>query len=245
MEAIDRRQIAAVRGAARARYASDYDALLETTGTARIVLLGEASNGTHEFYSERARITRRLIEEKGFTAVAVEADWPDAYRVNRFVRGVSGESALDALAGFRRFPTWMWRNTDVLEFVRWLRAHNDARPDLYSLHQSIHAVLEYLDKVVVHIDETRAVEPLERTSEWEGGEVWETHPTGVVSTGSGPGMPGPYSGGRTIVGATHAWPAATVRERSTSLEFLCQHSKFHEMNGGLSANCSPGSMKAG
>lgn len=158
-EAIHRRQIAAIRGTARVLdgSASDYDPLLETTGTARIVLLGEASHGTHEFYSERARITRRLIEEKGFTAVAVEADWPDAYRVNRFVRGVSGESALDALDGFKRFPTWMWRNTDVLEFVRWLRAHNDARPpesragfyglDLYSLHQSIHAVLEYLGKV--------------------------------------------------------------------------------------------------
>ena len=123
------------------------------------MLLGEASHGTHEFYRERAEITKRLIEEKGFTAVAVEADWPDAYRVNRYVRGVSDDvDAVEALADFRRFPTWMWRNTDVVEFVEWLRAHNDALPpgaakvgfyglDLYSLHASMKAVLRYLEKV--------------------------------------------------------------------------------------------------
>src|SRR5882757_9436877 len=88
--------------------ATDYDALLEMIGEARVVLLGEASHGTHEFYRERARITRRLIKEKGFVAVAVEADWPDAYRVNRFVRDVSEDrAALEALAGFERFPRWM------------------------------------------------------------------------------------------------------------------------------------------
>ena len=110
--------------------ADDYDPLLELIGDARFVLLGEATHGTHEFYRERAQITKRLIREKGFTAVAVEADWPDAYRVNRYVRGRGDDAeAIDALAGFRRFPAWMWRNADVLDFVGWLRAHNDsARP---------------------------------------------------------------------------------------------------------------------
>jgi erythromycin esterase-like protein len=137
---------------------SDHDALLERVGEARFVLLGEASHGTHEFYRERARITRRLVEEKGFRAVAVEADWPDAFRVNRWVRLQGGdEEAVDALAGFRRFPTWMWRNADVLDFVGWLRHHNERLPerarvgfyglDLYSLYGSMEAVLSYLDQV--------------------------------------------------------------------------------------------------
>jgi erythromycin esterase-like protein len=136
----------------------DYDRLLEDIGDAPFVLLGEASHGTHEFYRERAAITRRLIEEKGFAAIAVEADWPDAYRVNRFVRGRGHDPhARDALDGFQRFPAWMWRNADVLEFVTWLRAHNrhvhpDRRAgfygvDLYSLRSSIGAVLAYLDRV--------------------------------------------------------------------------------------------------
>lgn len=137
---------------------SQYDALLEGIGDARVVLLGEATHGTHEFYRERAFITRRLIAEKGFAAVAVEADWPDAYRVNRYVRGMSAdEEAVQALADFGRFPTWMWRNADVLDFVGWLRTHNDTQPadkragfyglDLYSLRASMQAVLAYLDKV--------------------------------------------------------------------------------------------------
>jgi erythromycin esterase-like protein len=137
----------------------DYDPLMDLIGEARFVLLGEASHGTHEFYHERAQITERLIKEKGFTAVAVEADWPDAYRVNRYVRNMSDDvDAIEALADFRRFPTWMWRNTDVVEFLEWLRAHNDALPpsatkigfyglDLYSLRASMKAVLHYLDKV--------------------------------------------------------------------------------------------------
>ena len=150
-----------LRGAARpiTGASSDYDALMALIGDARVVLLGEASHGTHEFYNERARITRRLILEKGFHAVAVEADWPDAYEVNRYVRGIGdGVSALDALAGFSRFPHWMWRNADVLDFVTWLREHNENLPqqdtkvgfyglDLYSLGASIEAVIGYLDKV--------------------------------------------------------------------------------------------------
>jgi erythromycin esterase-like protein/predicted phosphoribosyltransferase len=137
----------------------DYDPLMALIGDARFVLLGEASHGTHEFYRERARITQRLIDEKGFTAVAVEADWPDAYRVNRYVRGAGDDfDAVEALADFRRFPRWMWRNTEVVEFIDWLRAHNDALPpnvektgfyglDLYSLHASMKAVLQYLEQV--------------------------------------------------------------------------------------------------
>ena len=139
--------------------ARDYDSLFEMIGDARFVLLGEASHGTHEFYRERARITRRLIDEKGFNAVAVEADWPDAYRVNCYMRGVGDDrDAGEALGGFTRFPTWMWRNSDVLRFVELLRAHNQAQAsgthmvgfyglDLYSLGASIEAVIDYLDKV--------------------------------------------------------------------------------------------------
>src|SRR5205814_6912325 len=107
--------------------ARDYDLLLKLIGEARFCLLGEATHGTHEFYRERAQITKRLIKEKGFTAVAVEADWPDAYRVNRYVRGTTDDAdSEEALSGFKRFPTWMWRNADVLDFVGWLREHNDA-----------------------------------------------------------------------------------------------------------------------
>jgi len=137
--------------------AQTYDPLLTLVGNARIVLLGTQTHGTHEFYRHRALITGRLIAEKGFRAVAVEADWPDAYRVNRYVRGESPDGdAAEALADFRRFPAWMWRNADVLDFVGWLRSHNDAKPateragfyglDLYSLHASMGAVLAYLDK---------------------------------------------------------------------------------------------------
>jgi erythromycin esterase-like protein len=134
----------------------DYDALLALIGDAHIVLLGEASHGTHEFYRERARISKRLICERGFTAVAIEGDWPDAYRVNRFIAGSSADrDAEEALRGFARFPTWMWRNADVLDFVGWLRAHNGGRHhtarktgfyglDLYSMGASMQAVIDYL-----------------------------------------------------------------------------------------------------
>src|SRR5438105_6161270 len=106
---------------------SDYDQLLKLIGDASFVLIGEASHGTHEFYRERAEITKRLIEEKGFNAVAVEADWPDAYRVNRYVRGEGDDkSAEEALGGFKRFPTWMWRNRVVVEFAEWLRRYNES-----------------------------------------------------------------------------------------------------------------------
>jgi erythromycin esterase-like protein len=137
--------------------AKDYDPLLELIGDARFVLLGEATHGTHEFYRQRAIITRRLIEEKRFAGVAVEGDWPDALRVNSYVRLVGPDGdAEESLRGFRRFPTWMWRNTDVVDFISWLREHNRTRPqdsfmagfyglDLYSLFSSADAVIRYLE----------------------------------------------------------------------------------------------------
>jgi len=137
--------------------AADFEPLLELIGDATCVLIGEATHGTHEFYRMRAELTKRLILEKGFAAIAAEADWPDAYRVNRYVRGVGIDSdAVEALADFQRFPAWMWRNADVVDFVGWLREHNHRLSaqhkvgfyglDLYSLHGSIAAVLAYLDK---------------------------------------------------------------------------------------------------
>ena len=136
----------------------DVDAVIDAIGRARIVLLGEASHGTHEFYAMRAAVTRRLIETRGFRAVTIEGDWPDARRVDRYVRGIGPDADPDAaLSGFRRFPQWMWRNTVVRDFVRWLRRWNDVRDpaarsgfyglDLYSLHSSIDAVLRYLEIV--------------------------------------------------------------------------------------------------
>src|SRR6478735_3346560 len=103
----------------------DVSAIVDRIGDASIVLLGEASHGTHEFYELRAAITRRLIETKGFRAVAIEGDWPDSRRVHRFVTGTGDDASADgALSGFRRFPQWMWRNTVVREFVAWLRTRN-------------------------------------------------------------------------------------------------------------------------
>ena len=128
---------------------ADLDPVLDLVGGARFVLIGEASHGTHEFYKTRADITRRLIREKDFNAVAVEADWPDAWRVNRYVQGLQDdETAEESLQGFERFPQWMWRNADVLDFIGWLREHNDRLSsserkagfyglDLYSLYASI------------------------------------------------------------------------------------------------------------
>jgi erythromycin esterase-like protein len=135
---------------------NDYDTLVERIGDARCVLIGEASHGTHEFYVERARMTRSLIEGAGFNAIAVEADWPAAYRLNCFVRGAGKDrTAAGALGDFLRFPRWMWRNRVVEAFAVWLRAHNERAPtqvgfyglDLYSLHESVNLVLRYLEKV--------------------------------------------------------------------------------------------------
>jgi erythromycin esterase-like protein len=132
--------------------------LLERIGDADVVLIGEASHGTEEFYRMRAELTKALVSRCGFTIVAAEADWPDAYRVNRWVRDASADADADAaLSDFVRFPQWMWRNTVVVAFIEWLRRHNvsldgAARTgfyglDLYSLHASVSAVLEYLDRI--------------------------------------------------------------------------------------------------
>ena len=135
---------------------SDYDRLLTAIGTARFVLLGEASHGTREFYKERIEITQRLILERHIDAVALEADWPDAWRVHRYVSGHSDDgSATQALGGFERFPAWMWRNTEVAAFVQWLRNHNLSSGsqvgiyglDLYSLFRSMQQVLDYLERI--------------------------------------------------------------------------------------------------
>ena len=138
--------------------ARDYDTLLELVGDARFVLIGEASHGTHEFYAERAAITKRLILEKDFAAVCIEGDWPDAYRVDCYLKNQSNDASADeALEGFKRFPTWMWRNEVVRDFIGRLREYNDTVRedrrigfyglDLYSMYGSIEAVLTYLDRV--------------------------------------------------------------------------------------------------
>ncbi len=138
--------------------AAEDDGLMSLFAGSRFALLGEASHGSDEFYRERAALTRRLIVEHGVDAVAVEADWPDAYRVNRYVRGRARDaSGEEALAGFERFPAWMWRNVVVLDFIEWLCTYNAALAperrvgfyglDLYSLFSSITAVLDYLDRV--------------------------------------------------------------------------------------------------
>ncbi|GJG85405.1 hypothetical protein tb265_05860 [Gemmatimonadetes bacterium T265] len=141
--------------------ARDHDALLALVGDRHFVLLGEGSHGTHEFYAARAEITRRLVAEHGFDAVAIEGDWPDSDRVHRYVtrRAGADASGRDALGGFARFPRWMWRNADALALVEWLRAHNAEHGradghavgfhglDLYSLHTSIDEVLRYLEDV--------------------------------------------------------------------------------------------------
>jgi len=129
--------------------------LLERIGESRVVLLGEASHGTSEFYRMRARVTRALIEKKGFSFVAIEGDWPDAARIDNYVR--HSEVPRSEWTAFARFPTWMWRNREVREFVDWLREHNaKVKPaaqvafhglDLYSLYNSIQMVLDYLENV--------------------------------------------------------------------------------------------------
>ncbi len=140
--------------------ASDTDQILAEIANARIVSIGDGTHGTHEFYRERSELTKQLIARHGVTAVCIEGDWPDAYRVNRFVRGANDDTeAADALAGFSRFPTWMWRNAEVLDFIAWLREYNESARrfgrdvvgfyglDLYSMYASIDAVLGYLGRV--------------------------------------------------------------------------------------------------
>ncbi|MBA8826363.1 erythromycin esterase-like protein [Saccharopolyspora lacisalsi] len=138
------------------REPGDLDPLLDEVGSARVVMVGEASHGTSEFYRWRAELTRRLVAEKGFSFVAVEGDWPDCHTVHRSVVGAAGapEDPREALNAFARWPTWMWANEEVVEFARWLRAHNRglARQDrvgfhgldVYNLWDSLRAVLAYV-----------------------------------------------------------------------------------------------------
>jgi erythromycin esterase-like protein len=140
------------------RSAADLDPLVDRIGRARYVLLGEASHGTHEFYAWRATITRRLLDEKGFSFIAVEGDWPDCYHVNRYAKGdlTAADSARDALHAFERWPTWMWANEEVVGLIEWLRRHNEHLPhdervgfyglDVYSLWDSLYQVAGYLRK---------------------------------------------------------------------------------------------------
>jgi erythromycin esterase-like protein len=133
-----------------------YQSLLDNIGNSRFVLMGEASHGTHEFYQARIDITRELIENKGFMAVAIEGDWPDVYQMHRYIQGAGdANDPISALTAFKRFPTWMWRNTTLPPFLRWLRDYNDklANPaekigiyglDLYSMYSSMQAVIYYL-----------------------------------------------------------------------------------------------------
>jgi erythromycin esterase-like protein len=140
------------------RSPADLDPLLDRIGESRLVLLGEASHGTHEFYALRGEISRRLIAGKGFSFIAVEGDWPDCYRLDRYVKGMpgSGENAREVLHAFERWPTWMWANHEIVELADWLRARNDGLPqrnkagfyglDVYSLWDSLYQVLGYLRK---------------------------------------------------------------------------------------------------
>jgi erythromycin esterase len=152
--------IAAIGAAAKPlRSPADLDPLLDKVGDARFVLLGEATHGTSEFYRWRAAITRRLIEEREFSFIAVEGDWPDCYRVNRFVKRLhdSAESAEQVLHAFARWPTWMWANREVIELVEFLRGHNARHSwdrqvgfyglDVYSLWESMASVIEYLERI--------------------------------------------------------------------------------------------------
>jgi erythromycin esterase-like protein len=135
----------------------EYDSVLKAVGTAELVMLGGSTHGTSDFYMHRAEITKRLIVECGFSAVAIEADWPDAYRVHRFInQSGTDRDATESLGDFIRFPTWMWRNREMVDFIRWLERLNSSRAamdrvgfyglDLYSLYSSMAAVLGYLDR---------------------------------------------------------------------------------------------------
>jgi len=136
---------------------ADYDSILEMAQGVEHVLIGESTHGTHEFYSIRAEVTKRLILEGGFNAIAIEGDWPDSYRINQYVKGDGSiKNAIDSLSGFKRFPTWMWRNEVVIKFIEWLHQYNSTLSpinrvgfyglDLYSLNASTEIIIKYLEK---------------------------------------------------------------------------------------------------
>ncbi|MDD2675737.1 MAG: erythromycin esterase family protein [Flavobacterium sp.] len=137
---------------------TDLDPLMNYIGDAKYVLLGEASHGTHEYYTWRAKISQRLIQEKGFCFIAVEGDWPDCYRLNRFAKGYldSGKDILNVLTEFKRWPTWMWANWEIAAFIDWLKIYNESFPvderigfyglDVYSFKESMNSIIQYLEK---------------------------------------------------------------------------------------------------
>jgi erythromycin esterase len=154
----DARMISEIQALAKPLHDSrDLDPLIDAIGDSRYVLLGEATHGTSEFYTWRAEISKRLITEKGFSFIAVEGDWPDCYAVDRFTKGLGGNSAQKMLHAFSRWPTWMWANREVVELVNWMSIHNERAPskqqvgfyglDVYSLWDSMHAVMDYLTNI--------------------------------------------------------------------------------------------------
>lgn len=142
----------------RLENSTDLDPLLEKIGESKYVLLGEASHGTHEYYTWRAQISKRLIKEKGFSFIAVEGDWPDCYNINSWIKNYENapDEIFEVLKNFRRWPTWMWANWEIAAFATWLRGHNDKLPthkktgfyglDVYSLWESMESIVGYLEK---------------------------------------------------------------------------------------------------
>ncbi len=152
------------------------DDLMDAIGDSKYVLLGEASHGTHEYYTWRSKISQRLIKEKGFSFIAVEGDWPDCYRLNRYVKHYkdAAPTAQEVLREFNRWPTWMWANWEIVALAEWMRKHNEDLPqnnrigfyglDVYSLWESLDAIIKYLDKVdpkakAVAMDAWKCFEP--------------------------------------------------------------------------------------
>lgn len=143
-----------IRNSIELNSVNDLDALIDKIGDAKYVLLGEASHGTHEYYTWRTEISKKLIEQKGFSFIAVEGDWPDCYRLDRYVKNYvdAGKSAYDVLHAFNRWPTWMWANWEIVALAEWLRKHNEKLPknrkagfyglDVYSLWESLEAIIK-------------------------------------------------------------------------------------------------------
>lgn len=163
--------------------ARDLNPLLARTAKTKYVLLGEASHGTHEYYTWRTAISKRLIEEQGFSFIAVEGDWPDCYAINRYVKGYAdaGTSAVEVLQTFKRWPTWMWANWEVVALMEWLRDYNSRRPadkkigfyglDVYSLRESMETIVQYLKKedprsAQLAIEAYRCFEPYEEGQDY-------------------------------------------------------------------------------
>jgi erythromycin esterase-like protein len=169
----------------------NYDPLLNAIGNAHLVLLGEATHGTHEFYAERAKITQRLITDKKFTGLALEAEWDDAERIDRYVRGQSTDrNANEALGNFNDFPRWMWRNREFADLVEWIRRHNDSLPqdaikvgvyglDLYGLEESREALKRLANPA--NLDEQFSKEQHQRVVK-NAEEYYREEKRGMVST---------------------------------------------------------------